>query len=89
MRELVVTVPHGRSRSIVAKLTVSIGGAHYPITTAQADEPNPAETTVDELLRAADSACYQAKQDGRDRVKLTPDTLREHQLPIGAEEDAS
>lgn len=88
IRELVVTVPHGRKPAAVSGLTASIGGAHYPITTSEADDHSPAQTSVDELLRAADGACYDAKRAGRDRLSLVPDTLREHQLPVDAEDES-
>lgn len=87
VRELVVTVQHGRTRTNIGDLTISLGGAHYPITTTDTDQTQPAETTIDELVRAADSALYQAKGGGRDQICLIPDTLPEHELPLGNLDD--
>lgn len=58
---LVVTIPDDHGAGTVADLTISIGGALYP---------SPGLTTLDDLLLAADSALYTAKQAGRNRVHL-------------------
>ncbi|PZS36208.1 MAG: GGDEF domain-containing protein [Pseudonocardiales bacterium] len=46
------------------KLTCSVGGAVYP----------GAATTLDQLLLAADTATYEAKDRGRNRVQMAPNT---------------
>lgn len=46
----------------VTRITVSIGGAMYPLD----------GTTLDELVRCADANCYTAKARGRDQVWLSP-----------------
>lgn len=47
----------------VSNLTVSIGGALYP---------GPGVASLDDLLVAADTALYTAKEAGRDRVNVRP-----------------
>lgn len=58
---LAVTITADHGPGTVQDLTISIGGALYP---------SPGLNTLDDLLLAADSALYAAKQDGRDRVHL-------------------
>jgi diguanylate cyclase (GGDEF)-like protein len=58
---LVVTITANHGPGTVQDLTISIGGARYP---------SPGLTTLDDLLLAADSALYTAKQAGRDRVHI-------------------
>jgi diguanylate cyclase (GGDEF)-like protein len=53
----------GSEPATASGLTVSIGGALYP---------SSGITTVDDLVVAADTALYAAKQAGRDRVILSP-----------------
>jgi diguanylate cyclase (GGDEF)-like protein len=61
---LVVTIPDDHGAGTVSDLTISIGGAVYP---------SPGLATLDDLLLAADSALYVAKQAGRNRVHLLDD----------------
>ena len=58
-----VTTPQGRAT--VEGLTCSVGAASYPT----------AGSTLDELLLAADSATYAAKNAGRNQVVTAP-TMR-------------
>lgn len=59
-----VTTTEGHHTQI-AEMTISIGGAFYP---------SPGITSLDELQLAADTALYTAKNNGRDRVHITPTT---------------
>ena len=57
----VVTITAGHGSGTVHDLTISIGGVRYL---------SPGLDALDDLLLAADSALYTAKQAGRDRVHL-------------------
>jgi diguanylate cyclase (GGDEF)-like protein len=70
--QLAVTMPRGPARTMATGLTASIGGALFPNTTL----------SLDELLLAADSAAYKAKDKGRNRVVLHPPTLQTHHPSI-------
>lgn len=59
VRQLAVKVDHD---NVIDEFTVSIGGAHYP---------GDGITSIDDLLVAADTALYAAKQAGRDQVCLS------------------
>jgi diguanylate cyclase (GGDEF)-like protein len=63
IRDLVVEVTIDGECVTVGGLTVSIGGARYP---------SPGIVTIDDLVLAADTALYTAKEAGRDRVHLQP-----------------
>jgi diguanylate cyclase (GGDEF)-like protein len=60
---LAVPVTTARGRTEVPKLTCSVGTATYPAS----------GTTLEQLVLAADSATYAAKQAGRNRVETAPD----------------
>jgi diguanylate cyclase (GGDEF)-like protein len=63
VRNLSVKVHHDY---VIDEFTVSIGGAHYP---------GNGITSIDDLLLAADTALYAAKQAGRDQVRVSrPET---------------
>jgi diguanylate cyclase (GGDEF)-like protein len=66
--QLASTLPSGQARVSAVGLTTSIGGALFPATAA----------TLDDLLLAADTASYKAKDKGRDRVVLTPATIQQY-----------
>ncbi|WP_410570549.1 GGDEF domain-containing protein [Amycolatopsis sp. cmx-4-61] len=71
VHSLVVEVPGGdadRESFEVAGLTVSIGAALFPV---------PGVEDLDDLLRLADAALYEAKRGGRDRTCLSaaPDLI--------------
>lgn len=59
VHKLAVKVGHDY---VIDEFTVSIGGAHYP---------GRGITSIDDLLVAADTALYAAKQAGRDQVRLS------------------
>lgn len=59
VRDLAVKVDH---EYVIDQFTVSIGGAHYP---------SKGISSIDDLLLAADTALYAAKQAGRDQVCLS------------------
>jgi diguanylate cyclase (GGDEF)-like protein len=59
VHDLAVKVNH---EYVIDQFTVSIGGAHYP---------SKGITSIDDLLLAADTALYAAKQAGRDQVCLS------------------
>ncbi|MFQ5350280.1 MAG: diguanylate cyclase, partial [Thermoanaerobaculia bacterium] len=54
---------HSEQAGAVGPVTLSVGVATFPADGA----------TADELVRAADSALYRAKHDGRDRVSVASD----------------
>ncbi len=58
---LMVTITTPVGQTVVDNLTVSIGGAIYP---------SPGIETVDELVFAADTSLYRAKNNGRNQVQL-------------------
>ena len=74
LRQSVAALDIVHSGSPLARVTVSIGVAVMP-----AAGINDASS----LLRAADRALYQAKQDGRDRVTIDPDGQRAGELRAG------
>lgn len=67
VHSLVVEIPvdDGQDAIEVADLTVSIGAALFPAAGVE---------DVDDLLRRADAALYEAKHGGRDRTCLSPPT---------------
>ncbi len=66
VRALVVDITVDDTADTVDDLTISIGGALYP---------SPAITDLTELQVAADTALYDAKHAGRDRVHLAGEDL--------------
>ncbi len=60
-----------------AKLTVSAGVATY----------HPTMRSPDELLAAADSALYESKHQGRNRVRLFGQVLMDHAMPSADAEE--
>jgi len=60
-----------------AKLTVSAGVATY----------HPTMRSPDELLAAADSALYESKHQGRNRVRLFGQALMDHAMPSSDAEE--
>lgn len=66
IRSLVITIMGSAGPTAVRGVAVSIGGALYP---------SPGIAGLDELMLAADTALYRAKQNGRDRFCLDSDRI--------------
>ncbi len=60
LRERITTTPFSGGQGVTLPLTVSIGVSLFP---------GPRITSVDDLLSAADTALYRAKNDGRNCVR--------------------
>lgn len=84
IRALRIPVPHSPSAAIVT-VTVSIGVALYPNAFEANGLPLPGDDAcladqtamiLDDLVRAADGAAYQAKTEGRDRVIVSSHDAR-------------
>jgi len=66
IQTLVIPVTGTDGPATVENLTISIGGARYPA---------PGITTLDDLVLVADRALYQAKDAGRNQVRLADSPL--------------
>lgn len=77
VESIVIEPPEGAGLTDVVNITVSVGGAIYS---------KGSSSSLDDLLLAADSALYEAKNAGRNTVRLSPTAMGEAVEPMSVRE---